>query len=49
MGADHVGERLPALLRAVRDSDHPVLWICDPMHGNTYQHESGYKTATSTT
>jgi len=21
-----------------------VLWICDPMHGNTYQHESGYKT-----
>ena len=44
MGADHVGERLPPLLRAVRDSDHPVLWICDPMHGNTYQHESGYKT-----
>jgi 3-deoxy-7-phosphoheptulonate synthase len=44
MGADHVGERLPPLLRAVRESDHPVLWICDPMHGNTYQHESGYKT-----
>jgi 3-deoxy-7-phosphoheptulonate synthase len=44
MGADQVGERLPPLLRAVRESDHPVLWICDPMHGNTYQHESGYKT-----
>jgi 3-deoxy-7-phosphoheptulonate synthase len=44
MGANQVGERLPPLLRAVRDSDHPVLWICDPMHGNTYQHESGYKT-----
>jgi 3-deoxy-7-phosphoheptulonate synthase len=44
MGADRVTELLPPLLRAVRDSDHPVLWICDPMHGNTYQHESGYKT-----
>jgi 3-deoxy-7-phosphoheptulonate synthase len=44
MGAARVGEALPPLLRAVRESDHPVLWICDPMHGNTYQHESGYKT-----
>jgi 3-deoxy-7-phosphoheptulonate synthase len=44
MGADRITESLPPLLRAVRDSDHPVLWICDPMHGNTYQHESGYKT-----
>ena len=44
MGADRVTELLPPLLRTVRDSDHPVLWICDPMHGNTYQHESGYKT-----
>ena len=44
MGADRVGEALPPLLRAVRDSDHPALWICDPMHGNTYQHQSGYKT-----
>ena len=23
---------------------HPVVWICDPMHGNTFQHASGYKT-----
>ena len=44
MGADRVGDALPPLLRAVRDSNHPVLWICDPMHGNTFQHESGYKT-----
>jgi 3-deoxy-7-phosphoheptulonate synthase len=44
MGASQVAERLPPLLRAVRDSDQPVLWICDPMHGNTFQHASGYKT-----
>ncbi len=44
MGADRVGDALPPLLRAVRDSDHPALWICDPMHGNTFQHQSGYKT-----
>ena len=44
MGADRVTELLPPLLRAVREHNHPVLWICDPMHGNTYQHESGYKT-----
>jgi 3-deoxy-7-phosphoheptulonate synthase len=44
MGADRVAEALPPLLRATRDSDHPILWICDPMHGNTFQHESGYKT-----
>ena len=44
MGADRVGDALPPLLHAIRDSDHPVLWICDPMHGNTFQHESGYKT-----
>jgi 3-deoxy-7-phosphoheptulonate synthase len=44
MGADRVGDALPPLLTAVRDSDHPVLWICDPMHGNTFQHDSGYKT-----
>ena len=44
MGADRVDDVLPPLVAAVRDSDHPVLWICDPMHGNTFQHDSGYKT-----
>ncbi|MBB5917424.1 3-deoxy-7-phosphoheptulonate synthase [Nocardia transvalensis] len=28
-------DRLPALVRAVRDSGAPALWVCDPMHGNT--------------
>ncbi|HUN44703.1 MAG TPA: 3-deoxy-7-phosphoheptulonate synthase class II [Acetobacteraceae bacterium] len=35
MGADKVGEKLPPLLRAVQRSGHKVVWICDPMHGNT--------------
>ncbi len=25
-------------------SGHPVVWACDPMHGNTFVHASGYKT-----
>jgi 3-deoxy-7-phosphoheptulonate synthase len=44
MGADRVTEVLPPLLRAVRLSGHPVVWACDPMHGNTYQHANGFKT-----
>jgi 3-deoxy-7-phosphoheptulonate synthase len=44
MGATRVGECLPPLLRAVTRAGHPVVWACDPMHGNTFVHESGYKT-----
>jgi 3-deoxy-7-phosphoheptulonate synthase len=44
MGKDKVREHLPPLLRAVQDADHPVVWACDPMHGNTFSHASGYKT-----
>ena len=44
MGADRVGELLPPLLRATKAAGHPVVWACDPMHGNTFRHESGVKT-----
>jgi 3-deoxy-7-phosphoheptulonate synthase len=44
MGADQVESGLRPLLRAVRDSGHPVVWACDPMHGNTYTSASGRKT-----
>jgi 3-deoxy-7-phosphoheptulonate synthase len=44
MGADRVGDRLPALLQAVKDAGQPVVWMCDPMHGNTFTHSSGRKT-----
>jgi 3-deoxy-7-phosphoheptulonate synthase len=44
MGADKVAGALPPLLRAVTRSGHPVVWLCDPMHGNTFAHDKGYKT-----
>jgi 3-deoxy-7-phosphoheptulonate synthase len=44
MGVDHVATALPPLLRAVREEGHPVVWVCDPMHGNTFTAEGGQKT-----
>jgi 3-deoxy-7-phosphoheptulonate synthase len=44
MGADRVFELLPPLLRAVRESGHPVAWVCDPMHANVFTTDSGLKT-----
>jgi len=44
MGADKVREALPPLVEAVRDAGAPVTWLTDPMHGNTFTSESGYKT-----
>ena len=44
MGADHVLDLLPPLLRAVRDEGHPVLWASDPMHANTIRTADGVKT-----
>ena len=43
-GADHIAEGLPPLIDAVRRMQRRVLWICDPMHGNTETTASGYKT-----
>jgi len=36
MGAKNVSENLPKILEAVKATDHKVVWVCDPMHGNTY-------------
>jgi 3-deoxy-7-phosphoheptulonate synthase len=44
MGAARVAEALPPLLRAVTDAGHPVVWACDPMHGNTITSAGGRKT-----
>ncbi len=44
MGAGRIRTALPDLVRAVRASGHPVLWVCDPMHGNTFEASSGHKT-----
>ena len=43
MGHDRVETLLPPLVRAVANAGHPVLWSCDPMHGNTIK-TNGYKT-----
>jgi 3-deoxy-7-phosphoheptulonate synthase len=42
-GAGKVGEHLPALIDTVRRAARPVVWACDPMHGNTVT-ANGYKT-----
>jgi 3-deoxy-7-phosphoheptulonate synthase len=44
MGADKVEDALRPLLAAARDAGHPVVWACDPMHGNTFTSQSGRKT-----
>jgi 3-deoxy-7-phosphoheptulonate synthase len=44
MGASRVEELLPPLLKAVKDEGRDVLWVCDPMHGNTFTSTSGFKT-----
>ena len=44
MGAGKIREALPALVDGVTKSGAQVLWVCDPMHGNTYEAPSGYKT-----
>ena len=44
LGADKVEDLLPPLVRAVEAEGHPVVWACDPMHGNTFTSAGGHKT-----
>jgi 3-deoxy-7-phosphoheptulonate synthase len=44
MGAGLVEDRLPPLVRAVCSAGHPVIWMCDPMHGNQVCTAGGRKT-----
>jgi 3-deoxy-7-phosphoheptulonate synthase len=43
-GHDKVEAGLPKLVRAVKAEGHPVVWSCDPMHGNVIKSQSGFKT-----
>lgn len=43
-GDDKVEAGLPRLVRAVQREGHPVVWSCDPMHGNVIKTNTGYKT-----
>ena len=44
MGAGKVRDALPAIIEAVEATGRKVAWVCDPMHGNTYSTEKGFKT-----
>ncbi|WP_084958559.1 class II 3-deoxy-7-phosphoheptulonate synthase [Thermoactinospora rubra] len=44
MGATKIRDVLPTLVEKVSSSGAQVAWICDPMHGNTFEAPSGYKT-----
>ena len=44
MGVGQAAEKLPPLLAATHAAGHPVVWACDPMHGNIFKSESGLKT-----
>jgi 3-deoxy-7-phosphoheptulonate synthase len=43
-GAGKVADNLPRLIRTVEEEGAQVLWVCDPMHGNTIKSATGYKT-----
>jgi 3-deoxy-7-phosphoheptulonate synthase len=43
-GVKDIEQRLPDMIRAVRATGSPVLWVCDPMHGNTETTAGGLKT-----
>ena len=44
MGASQVRDKLPSIVQKVDASGVPVVWVCDPMHGNTREAASGHKT-----
>ena len=44
MGAGRVREALPPIVTAVEATGRRVAWVCDPMHGNTFSSDTGYKT-----
>ncbi|MHB8512698.1 MAG: class II 3-deoxy-7-phosphoheptulonate synthase [Actinomycetota bacterium] len=44
MGHEKVSSSLKPILQTVSDTGHPVAWVCDPMHGNTFTSRSGRKT-----
>jgi len=44
MGAGKIRDALPPVVEAVRDAGAQVVWVTDPMHGNTVTSQNGYKT-----
>ena len=48
MGAKKVRDVLPGVIAGVEASGRKVAWVCDPMHGNTFEAANGYKTRSFT-
>jgi 3-deoxy-7-phosphoheptulonate synthase len=44
LGNNKVRDLLPPIIEKVQATGHLVIWQCDPMHGNTYESSTGYKT-----
>lgn len=44
MGHEHIDKKLSPLVEAIQKEGRRVLWVCDPMHGNTRTATSGHKT-----
>ena len=44
MGSENIYDKLPNLIKRVRENQNNVIWSCDPMHANTYKSSTGYKT-----
>ncbi len=44
MGTDKITSLLPNIISQVKKDEKNVVWVCDPMHGNTVKASSGYKT-----
>jgi 3-deoxy-7-phosphoheptulonate synthase len=44
LGAGQIRTLLPPIVEAVEAEGIPVAWVCDPMHGNTFEAPSGHKT-----
>ena len=44
LGKHKVRDLLPPIIEKVQATGHQVIWQCDPMHGNTHESSTGYKT-----
>jgi len=44
MTATGIREKLPAIIKKIQEEEKHVVWVSDPVHGNGFQAENGYKT-----
>ena len=43
-GNENINELLPEMISKINENKLSVIWLCDPMHGNTFKNKYGYKT-----